>query len=97
MDTIGRHKRLLTSMAKSLARNTPKGLGLNPLLASFERELGAACRELLVIFSACRELVDDAFGVDFAGIEAARGKIGVVRSVGEVLRFEAEPGARTEV
>jgi hypothetical protein len=96
LDAIGRHKRLLTSMAKSLARNIPRGLGLNPLLAAFERALSAACQAFLFIFSACCELVDNAVGIGLAGIKAALGKIRVVRSVGEFLWFQAESGARTE-
>ena len=96
MDMNDLHKRLLTSMAKSLARNFPSGLKVNLLLASFERARSAACRKFLVIFSACCELVDNAVGVDFAGAEAGCGKIRPVRSVGEVLRFEAEPGTRAE-
>jgi hypothetical protein len=61
-----------------------------------EKPLSAAREELLVVFSACGELVDDAVGVHFAMFQAARGEIRVVRSVMEVLRFEAEAGARTD-
>jgi hypothetical protein len=46
------------------------------------------------MFSARSERADNTVGVDFAGSEAALGKIRVVRSVGEILWFEAEPGAR---
>ena len=61
-----------------------------------EKALSAARKELLIVFSAGGELVDDAVGVHFAGFQTARGEIRVVRSVGEVLRFEAEPGTRTD-
>ena len=40
-----------------------------------------------------RQLFDNAVGVHFAGFEATLGKMGVVRSVGKVLWFEAESGA----
>ena len=94
MDMNDLHKRLLTSTAKCFAGIMPRRFRLRALVATLKKTLIAERKEHLIILTACRKLVDDAVGIDFAGFETAIGKIGVVRSVGEILRFEAESGVR---
>ena len=67
---------------------------LRALVARLKKTLVAERKEQFIIFSACCEHVDHPTAIDFAELEAARGKFRMVRSVGEVLWFEAESGAR---
>jgi hypothetical protein len=72
----------------------PRRFRLRALVARLKKTLVAERKEQFIIFSACCEHVDHPTAIDFAELEAALGKIRVVRSVGKFLWFEAESGVR---